>query len=151
MSPRLYRWGHVDSVVSQSGCSDGAAVTAAQCCGEGSAPSPDFLTVEEAARVVRIGRTTAYDLARQFLATGGREGLPVVRFGKQLRVPRCRLEEALGGPISWPPSTDANVTLERGFPAEEGLEHTPLVSTNASASATNGVSLANVQSHPIAV
>ncbi len=151
MSPRPYPWGHVDSVVSQPVCSDGAAVRAAQCGGECSTPSPDFLTVEEAARVVRIGRTTAYDLARQFLATGGREGLPVVRFGKQLRVPRCRLEEALGGPISWPPASEANIPLDRAFPAEGLVEHTQLVSTNTVASARNGVNLANVQSHPIAV
>ncbi len=64
--------------------------------------APDFLTVEEAARVVRIGRTSAYELARRYLDTDGAEGLPVVRFGRQLRVPRCRLEETLGGPISWP-------------------------------------------------
>jgi excisionase family DNA binding protein len=63
---------------------------------------PDFLTVEEAADVVRIGRTAAYRLARQYLATGGAAGLPVVRYGRQLRVPRCKLEEALGGPITWP-------------------------------------------------
>ena len=70
----------------------------------GSVPlPPDFFTVEEAARVVRIGRTKAYDLARVFLATGGADGLPVIRFGKQLRVPRCRLEACLGGPITWPP------------------------------------------------
>ena len=68
---------------------------------ESSAP-PDFLTVEEAARIVRIGRTTAYDIAREYEATAGASGLPVVRFGKQLRVPRYRLEEWLGGPITWP-------------------------------------------------
>lgn len=32
---------------------------------------PDFLTVGEAAAVLRIGRTAAYDLAREYLATGG--------------------------------------------------------------------------------
>ena len=66
------------------------------------APPPDFLTVEEVARIARIGRTTAYDIAREFEATAGASGLPVVRFGKQLRVPRYRLENWLGGPITWP-------------------------------------------------
>jgi hypothetical protein len=78
-----------------------------QPCSSAAAP-PDFLTVEEAARVVRIGRTKAYDLARLFLATGGTDGLPVIRFGKQLRVPRCRLEACLGGPITWPPVVEEN-------------------------------------------
>jgi hypothetical protein len=63
---------------------------------------PDFLRVEEAAIVLRIGRTTAYALATEFLDTRGASGLPVVRVGKQLRVPRRRLEEMLGGTISWP-------------------------------------------------
>lgn len=67
---------------------------------------PDFLTLEEAARIARIGRTTAYDIAREYEATAGASGLPVVRFGKQLRVPRYRLEEWLGGPITWPIHTD---------------------------------------------
>ena len=40
---------------------------------------PDFLTVAEAAGVMRIGRTSAYQLARHYLATGGKEGLPCVR------------------------------------------------------------------------
>jgi hypothetical protein len=68
---------------------------------------PDFLRVEEAAAVLRIGRTSAYDLARQFLATNGAAGLPVVRLGRLLRVPRRHLEQLLGGPITWPPAIDA--------------------------------------------
>jgi excisionase family DNA binding protein len=52
-----------------------------------------FLRVEEAARVLRIGRTSAYALTRQFLATGGREGLPAVRFGRSVRVPAAALDE----------------------------------------------------------
>jgi hypothetical protein len=67
---------------------------------------PDFLRVEEAAAVMRIGRISAYDLARQFLATNGATGLPVVRVGRQLRVPRAQLERLAGGPITWPPTTD---------------------------------------------
>ena len=52
---------------------------------------PDVLTIEEAARVLRIGRGAAYALARQYLATEGRAGLPVVRLGRSLRVPRAGL------------------------------------------------------------
>jgi hypothetical protein len=49
-------------------------------------PAP-FLTILEAAALLRIGRTAAYEQARRYLATGGREGLPVVRLGRMLRVP----------------------------------------------------------------
>jgi len=68
-------------------------------------PAPDFLSVREAARVLRIGKTCAYELAQQFLHTEGAAGLKVIRVGRQLRVPRTALEEMLGGPISWPPSS----------------------------------------------
>ena len=54
---------------------------------------PEFLTVEEAADLLRIGRTSAYALAREWRETGGRKGLPVVELGRQLRVPRAALEE----------------------------------------------------------
>lgn len=36
--------------------------------------APDLLTVEEAARVLRIGRTKAYELARLYLVSDGAEG-----------------------------------------------------------------------------
>ncbi|MDQ3569255.1 MAG: helix-turn-helix domain-containing protein [Actinomycetota bacterium] len=55
----------------------------------------DLLTVEEAAALLRIGRRKAYELAARFEATGGREGLPVVRLGRCLRVVRVRLEQFL--------------------------------------------------------
>ena len=64
--------------------------------------SPDFLTIEEAARVLRVGRTAAYALARTWRETHGREGLPVVEFGRLLRVPRAALEALSGGPITTP-------------------------------------------------
>jgi len=57
------------------------------------ADHPEFLTVEEAAALLRIGRTSAYALAREWRETGGRKGLPVVELGRQLRVPRAALEE----------------------------------------------------------
>ncbi len=53
------------------------------------------LTVEEAAHILRIGRSAAYEQARRYLATGGAEGLPVVRLGRLLRVPRQALVRLL--------------------------------------------------------
>ena len=50
-----------------------------------------LLTVEEAAQVLRIGRSLAYGLARRYEASGCTEGLPVIRFGTCLRVPRWAL------------------------------------------------------------
>lgn len=62
---------------------------------------PDFLTVEETAQVLRIGRTTAYAEVRRFHVTHGREGIPSVRIGRSLRIPRSALlhliDDATGG------------------------------------------------------
>jgi hypothetical protein len=56
-------------------------------------PAAPVLTVEEAAGVLRIGRSLAYQLAREYDATGGVSGLPVIRLGGCLRVPRWALLE----------------------------------------------------------
>jgi excisionase family DNA binding protein len=71
---------------------------------------PDFLTVEQAATVLRIGRTVAYELARRYLVSDGADGLPVIRIGKQLRVPRARLERWYGGPLT-PPAAPQPATV----------------------------------------
>jgi excisionase family DNA binding protein len=71
---------------------------------------PDFLTVEQAAAILGIGRTTAYAQANRYLATGGAEGIPAIRVGGQLRVPRARLEIWHGGPLT-PPAPARPVTL----------------------------------------
>jgi excisionase family DNA binding protein len=52
---------------------------------------PEVLTIEEAAKVLRIGRGAVYALARRYLDSDGREGLPVVRLGRSRRVPRAKL------------------------------------------------------------
>jgi Helix-turn-helix domain len=72
---------------------------------------PDLLTVEEAAAVLRIGRTKAYAMAREWRATGGRSGLPVKDFGNVLRVSRHALEELIGAPIEEIPTLDVEPGL----------------------------------------
>ena len=67
---------------------------------------PDLLTVEEAAEVLRIGRTKAYDLAKEWRATDGASGLPVVDLGNVLRVSRHALELIVGAPLSRPAPPD---------------------------------------------
>ena len=77
-------------------------------------PWPDFFTVEEAARVLRIGRSSAYALARQFVVTGGEVGLPAVRIGRHLRVPSVRLDEWSGfRPPVTPESSESARPLDR--------------------------------------
>jgi excisionase family DNA binding protein len=51
------------------------------------------LTVEEAAKVLRIGRSLAYQLTGEYLASGGIRGLPCIRVGGCLRIPRWALME----------------------------------------------------------
>ena len=53
-----------------------------------------MLTVSEAARELRIGRTLAYQLVAVFEA-GDPAGLPVVRLGNCLCVPRWALDELI--------------------------------------------------------
>jgi excisionase family DNA binding protein len=49
------------------------------------------LTVEEAADVLRIGRSLAYQLANQYLSSRGMIGMPAYRLGNCIRVPRWAL------------------------------------------------------------
>lgn len=56
---------------------------------------PLVLTVDEAAAVLRISRAAAYEQARIWRETDGRDGLPVVVIGRCLRVPRAKLEDKL--------------------------------------------------------
>ena len=58
-----------------------------------------LLTVMQAAVILRIGRTTAYALARQFVRTKGESGLPAVRVGDQLRGPQDWLDGYMHGRV----------------------------------------------------
>lgn len=80
---------------------------------------PQTLTVEEAARILRIGRTAAYALAREWRATNGRSGLPVLELGRTLRVPRHALELML---TSSPSSGEAPAPYEASEPASPSAE-----------------------------
>jgi hypothetical protein len=53
-------------------------------------PHP-LLTIDEAADVLDIGRSLAYKLAREYIDSGGTAGMPVIRLGGCLRVPRWAL------------------------------------------------------------
>lgn len=71
--------------------------TKAHSCGQ--VPDPTdrpTLSVQEAGELLGLGRSKAYAEAERFLTTGGVEGLPVLRFGRTLRVPTARLRELLG-------------------------------------------------------
>ena len=61
---------------------------------------PVLLTVEEAGELLRIGRTKAYAMAREWRETDGRSGLPVIDLGHVLRVPRPALEELIGADLA---------------------------------------------------
>ncbi|MEW5763313.1 MAG: helix-turn-helix domain-containing protein [Bacillota bacterium] len=50
---------------------------------------PDFLTVEEAAKILRLKRSTAYEYVQQGI-------IPAVRLGRFVRIPKARLLEMAG-------------------------------------------------------
>ena len=63
---------------------------------------PAFMTVEQAAKVVQLGRSKAYQLTVEWERTGGASGLPFVWFGHQKRVPRAALERFIDQALSNP-------------------------------------------------
>lgn len=70
---------------------------------------PVLLTIDEAAEVMRIGRSLAYGMAHKYEASDGRGGLPVLRFGSCIRVPQWALVELL--------TTGRVVRLADGLPS----------------------------------
>lgn len=57
---------------------------------------PATISVEEAAELLGLSRPSAYAQANRFLESGGEEGIPVLRFGRRLRVPSAPLLALLG-------------------------------------------------------
>jgi hypothetical protein len=81
-------------------------------------PDPESeptISVEDAGRAMGLGRTLAYQEARRYIATGGAEGLPAIRFGRTLRCPTAELRRMVG----LEPGRD-------GAPAEAGARHTSI-------------------------
>lgn len=89
---------------------------------------PDLLTVEEAARVLRIGRSAAYELAGRYLASGGADGLPAIRVGRLLRVPRVGLERFAGTSITGIPTIPSRNATPAPKPANSRPQHSLVVS-----------------------
>lgn len=58
---------------------------------------PAFLTVEQAAKALQLGRSKTYELTVEWERTGGDRGLPFVRFGAQKRIPRAALVQFIEG------------------------------------------------------
>jgi hypothetical protein len=94
---------------------------------------PDLLTVEEAARYLRIGRTKAYAMTRQWRSSGGRAGLPVVDLDHVLRVPRSELEQVIGTKLTTPvfeivsQAPPPVLTAASTIPADEDSSGPPVI------------------------
>lgn len=48
---------------------------------------PRFLTVEQASKLLQLGRSKTYELTVEWERTCGRSGIPFVWFGNQKRIP----------------------------------------------------------------
>jgi excisionase family DNA binding protein len=51
-----------------------------------------FIRVDDAARMLGISRSLAYELANRWIATDGRHGLPAIRLGRRILVKKAVLE-----------------------------------------------------------
>ena len=68
---------------------------------------PDLLGVPEAAALLRVGLTFAYESTARYIATGSDTEIPAIKVGRLTRVPRVAFERYMGVPITWPiPAVD---------------------------------------------
>lgn len=60
-----------------------------------SSPSPasPFLSVKDAAQILGISQSSVYGLTGAWLASNGATGIPCVRLGRRILVPRAAVDE----------------------------------------------------------
>ena len=63
---------------------------------------PSFLTVEQAAKLLQLGRSKTYELTVEWDRTGGKSGIPFVWFGNQKRIPYDALMRWVDGQLDPP-------------------------------------------------
>ena len=94
-----------------------------------SVPVPDFFTLPEVGRILRIGRNSAYKAATEYEKTGGASGLPFVKFGKLKRVSSVVVEKLKGGPITWPlPDDDQDAPAKKSKSRVAKADEAPVTS-----------------------
>lgn len=60
---------------------------------------PPFLRMNQAQELTQLGRSQLYEQARRWRASGGKEGIPNVRFGRCLRIPTAALLRLASGEV----------------------------------------------------
>lgn len=65
---------------------------------------PPFLTVEQAGKLLQLGRSKAYELTVEWDRSGGTTGIPFVWFGNQKRIPRDALARYVEAQLARPPA-----------------------------------------------
>ncbi len=63
---------------------------------------PPFMTIEQAAKVLQLGRSKTYELSVEWERSGGTSGLPFVWFGHQKRIPRAVLHRFVDATLTPP-------------------------------------------------
>ena len=84
---------------------------------------PLVLTVDEAARLLRICRSHVYVLTKIYFATDGSEGLPAFRLGDLIRIPKAALCEYMttGHIAQLPPEPVGQATTPRSTARRTGV------------------------------
>ncbi len=65
---------------------------------------PPFLTVEQAGKVLQLGRSKMYELTVEWERSRGNSGIPFVWFGNQKRIPRDALARYVQAQLDRPPA-----------------------------------------------